>query len=107
MKIMSDPEPPGARPRRRPRVDAGEDRLAFIERTIKAIETMQDYYNNMRVDDWGKLPEPVKIFLQACGMSKTTEARGAARQLAQALDKQQLRPEQIPLEIRKAISKMI
>jgi len=106
MRILSQPSgPEQTGPRKRPRAGAS-DKLSLLERNLDAIGAVREYYENMSVGDWGKLPDPVKAFLQACTMNNSDEAIKLAGELAQALDEQKLLPDQVPLALRKAIAQM-
>ena len=65
MRILSHPDvpEPGGR-RRRGRIVSSEPAAGLMARIIRTVAEVQEYYENMRVEDWGKLPDPVKLFLQ-------------------------------------------
>jgi len=95
------------RPRKPPRAPAADGHLGLIERRMRVIADMQTFYEDLIVEDWGKLPDAVKQFLHSCSMGDVDRALATARELSDQLDNQSIQPEQVPIEIRRAVTTML
>ncbi|MBN1671887.1 MAG: hypothetical protein JXR37_12680 [Kiritimatiellae bacterium] len=107
--LLDDPEFPASEPskkRARP-APPSADGLGLMEKKLQALTELREFYGDLTVAAWGRLPESVKTFLQSCSMGEYEKAKRIAAEIAKQLDEGLLRPDDVPFPVRKTISRIL